>query len=370
MRAVTLWVVAGLLLAETEYRKAIETTIEPFKGLLLGVFFFTVGMGLDPRVLAREPLWLIGCAIGLIAVKAVILFGLGRLYKLSTRAAIETGLLLGPGGEFAFVAIGLAATLGIVTAQTASFTLAVVSVTMALIPIMQTVGQRIAAQLTVPKELAPALKVEPAPHARQAIVVGHGRVGKLLCSMLKLHGCDYIAVDDNPRIVTEDRAQGHPVYYGDATNPAFLKACGLMDASAVIVTIHTQALIDQIVREVRSIKPDILLVARARDAEHASHLYAIGVTDAVPETIEASLQLSEATLVGLGVPTGLVIASIHERRDEFRRLLQVAANEAGRAESRSIRSPRQSLRKAGPSGAGLHGRGKGKPAVTPRGRKR
>ena len=121
-------------------------------------------------------------------------------------------------------------------------------------------------------------------------------------------------------------------------SPAFLKSCGLLEAPAVIVTIHDQDAIDEIVRVARSLRPDILIVSRARDATHARHLYAIGVTDAVPETIEASLQLSEAALVGLGLPTGPVIASIHEKRDEFRHELQEAAGQAGQTATHAIRA--------------------------------
>ncbi len=333
--------VAGLLLAETEFRKAIEATIEPFKGLLLGIFFFTVGMSIDVRVLAREPLWLVASVIGLIGLKAIVLAGLARWFKLSVPASIETGLLLGPGGEFAFVGIGLAATLGVVAPSVASFTLAVTSLTMALIPILALVANRCSALLKEPIKLDTALAELPVPQKRHAIVVGHGRVGKVVCTMLKRHGVAYTAADHDSNSVSEDRAQGHTVYYGDATNPAFLKACGLMDASGVIITIHTRSLINDIVQEVRNARPDILVVARARDAEHARHLYAIGVTDAVPETIEASLQLSEAALVGLGIPTGPVIASIHEQRDEFRQLLQQAAKEVGATGKYSLRAKSQ-----------------------------
>lgn len=321
--------VAGLLLGETEYRKSIEATIEPFKGLLLGIFFFTVGMGIDARELAREPVLLIGCVIGLIALKAAMMIGIARLFKIGWPAAVETGLLLGPGGEFAFVGIGLAASLGILAQNVASFTLAVASLTMALIPLLALLGQRVAKRLEPPKGSDAALAAEPVPQRRHAIVVGHGRVGKVVCAMLDKHGVPYTAVDHHARTVTENRALGHPVFYGDATNPAFLNACGISEAAGVIITIHTRTLIDGIVQEVRRLNPDIPIVARARDAEHASHLYSIGVTDAVPETIEASLQLSEAALVGLGIPAGPVIASIHERRDEFRHALQEAAKRAG-----------------------------------------
>ena len=321
--------VAGLLLAETEYRKAIETTIEPFKGLLLGVFFFTVGMSIDVRVLAQQPLAFLSCVAGLIGVKAAILAGLARWFRLSVPASIETGLLLGPGGEFAFVGIGLAAVLGVVTPAVASFVLGVTSLTMALIPVLSLVANRITARLQEPKKADPALAVVPAPQTKHAIVIGHGRVGKVVCALLKQHGVAYTAAADDALSVSDDRKQGYAVYYGDATNPAFLKACGLMEASGVIITIRTQPAIDAIVREVRQARPDILIVVRARDAEHARHLYATGVTDAVPETIEASLQLSEAALVGLGIATGPVIASIHEKRDEFRHVLQEAAREVG-----------------------------------------
>jgi len=330
--------IAGLLLAETEYRKAIETTIEPFKGLLLGVFFFTVGMSIDVRVLASEPLALIACVIGLIGLKALILTGLARWYNLSVPASIETGLLLGPGGEFAFVGIGLAAALGVVAPSIATFTLAVASLTMALIPLLALVANKVSARMKVPVKVDPALAVTPQPQSKHAIVIGHGRVGKVVCALLDQHGVAYTAVADDAISVSADREQGHAVYYGNATNPAFLSACGLMDASGVIITIRTQPAIEAIVRAVRASRPDILIVARARDADHARHLYAIGVTDAVPETIEASLQLSEAALVGLGIATGPVIASIHEERDRFRRLLQEAAREGGVGVSHAVKA--------------------------------
>lgn len=329
--------VAGLLLAETEFRKAIETTIEPFKGLLLGIFFFTVGMGIDVRELAREPLLLLAGVVGLIALKAAILIGLGRLYKVSLPGAAEMGLLLAPGGEFAFVAIGLAASLGLMAKSVASFTLALTSFTMVLIPLLSHLSHKLAARLEPPRPADPALREGPAAQSKHAIVVGHGRVGKVVCTLLEEHGVAYTAVDQDAHTVTVDRAAGRKVYFGDATNSAFLKSCGVMDAAGVIITIHTQPLIDEIVRQVRSIRPDMLVVSRARDAVHAQHLYSIGVSDAVPETIEASLQLSEAALVGLGIPTGPVIASIHEQRDVFRHQLQEAARRAGVQTTHSIR---------------------------------
>jgi CPA2 family monovalent cation:H+ antiporter-2 len=181
------------------------------------------------------------------------------------------------------------------------------------------------------KPLDPELTVAPDGGRGHAIVVGHGRVGQVVCTMLDRHQFKYVAVDNDAAAVPEQRRQGRTVFYGDATNPEFLKSCGLMEAAATIVTINESDGVDEIVTQVRALRKDMPIVSRARDADHARHLYAIGVTDAVPETIEASLLLSEATLIGLGVPMGLVVATIHEKRDEFRHELQQAAGNAASA---------------------------------------
>jgi CPA2 family monovalent cation:H+ antiporter-2 len=317
--------VAGLLLAETEFRKAIETAIDPFKGLLLGLFFFTVGMNIDVRQIAGNPVWLIAGAAGLIAVKSTILIFLARMFRLSWPASIEVGLLLGPGGEFAFVGIGMASASGLIDGKLSSFAVALATLTMMLTPALSHIARRLAPIVREDKRLAPELAVAPSGGSGHAIVIGHGRVGQVVCTMLDRHNFKYVAVDNDAAAVPEQRRKGRTVFYGDATNPEFLKSCGLMEAAAVIVTINEPEGIDEIVAQVRALRQDILIVSRARDAEHARHLYQIGVTDAVPETIEASLLVSEAALIGLGVAMGLVVASIHEKRDEFRHELQQAA---------------------------------------------
>jgi len=329
---------AGLLLAETEYRKAIEVTVAPFKGLLLGIFFFTVGMNIDFRELVREPLLLAGAVVALIVLKSLLLIGLGKFFRLSWPVAVETGLLLGPGGEFAFVSIGLAAAAGLIDTRLASFTLAVTSVTMALTPLLSVGARLINARLSSGKPVGPELSARPGGGQKHAIVVGYGRVGKVVCELLRRHAIPYIAADSDALTVTRDRRDSHDVYYGDAADPRFLESCGLATAAGVIITIHSVGIIDDVVKHVRAIRPDILIVSRARDAEHARHLYSLGATDAVPETVEASLQLSEAALVGLGVATGLAIASIHEKRDDIRHALQKAAEDAGLEKIHSVKA--------------------------------
>ncbi len=335
--------VAGILLAETEYRKSIEIAIEPFKGVLLGLFFFTVGMQIDVREIVNQPLLVFGAIATLVFIKAVLLTGLATLFGVPRGAALETALLLGPAGEFAFVGIGLATKLGLLSASLSSFALAVTSLSMAFIPVLSMAGRRISLKLQErDRHRDPNLSAIPRKRQGHAIVVGHGRVGQVLCSLLERHVYPFIASDRDPDLVTEHRRSGRDVYFGDATNPAFLKSCGIDHAKAVIVTATGRKDIDAIVKAARLARPDILIVSRARDAAHASHLYEIGVTDAVPETIEASLQLSEASLVGLGLPAGPVIASIHEMRDVFRTELQNAARRSGKQITRAIR--RKTLR--------------------------
>jgi monovalent cation:H+ antiporter-2, CPA2 family len=317
--------IAGLLLAETEYRRAVEAMIDPFRGLLLGVFFFSVGMHIDLGFIWREPLLVAAAFVAMLVAKTLLLAPLCRLFGVPWAATVETSLLLAPGGEFAFIGIGLAVQVGLVAADVAAGVLAVVSLTMGVLPFIALLARRAGHHFEKAVPPSPVFTVlPPDDHARRVLVVGHGRVGRLVCDLLEKHEVAYIAADRDTNLVERWRALGRPLYYGDASNPLFLKRCGIDEALGVIVTIDTAA-VDDVVKAVRARRPDVMIVARAHDAQHARHLYTLRVTDTVPETIEASLQLAESALVGLGVPMGLVIASIHERREAVRHELQAAA---------------------------------------------
>jgi CPA2 family monovalent cation:H+ antiporter-2 len=175
------------------------------------------------------------------------------------------------------------------------------------------------------------------------LIVGFGRVGRLVGEMLTEHGQAFLAIDANPSTVAKGRSEGANVFYGDAGRTEMLERCGIDTARAVVVTMDAPLKVDEVVVATRSLRPDLILIARARDHKHAARLYALGVTDAVPETTEASLQLAENTLVDLGVPMGLVLASIHERRDAFRRIFQEAMPDSDAA--RSPRALRSTLRR-------------------------
>ena len=314
--------VAGLLLAETEFRKAIENAIGPFKGLLLGLFFFSIGMTIDPGAVVRAPVALALGVVGLILGKGAILYVLGRLFRLPRVAAVELAMLLGPAGEFAFVGIGLAASLGLIGKGIAGVTLTVTAVTMALIPVLAALAARMRARIEAARPLDPDLAVRPQGATGHAIVIGNGRVGQVVSDLLDRNGVAHVTVDNNPRSVLIERRQGREVYFGDAIDAEFLTQCGLAEARAVIITAALDAAaVEELVQQIRAMRPDVVIVARARDADQARKLYALGVTDAVPETIEASLQLSEAALLGMGLAAGRVIESIHDKRDEFRAVL-------------------------------------------------
>ena len=317
--------VAGVLLAETEYRHEVEVKIEPFKGLLLSLFFVSLGIRLDLSLLVANPVLILGVAIGLLVVKAAMVFGLGLAMKLGTKASAEAALILAAGGEFAFVILDNAMGAQVVPREVGQAVLVSATLTMFLIPGLAALGARLGRRAS-PIKLAesPAAgepdRVGPEPEG-QVLVIGYGRVGKLVGDMLGRHALSWIAVERDARLVEQGRREGGRIYYGDASRLELLERCGLATARAVVVTMDAPEAAEAVVAAARGARPDLTIVARARDARHAARLYELGATDAVPETIEASLQLSEAVLVDIGVPMGLVIASIHERRDEYRKVL-------------------------------------------------
>ena len=324
---------AGLLLAETEYRRAIEAVVDPFKGLLLGIFFVSVGMGLDVTALLREPGAILLGSVGLVLLKAGVIAALSRVFGLPPQVGVETGLLLGPGGEFAFVIVGAAVASQLLPYETGQTLLVITTVTMVAIPLFARLARPLGKRLA--PTVAPVTVEMPSPETDtngRVIVAGFGRVGQLVAEMLERHGIAYLAIDSNPALVAAQRAMGKPVYYGDSGSPPFLHACGLDSARAIVITLDSPPAIRTVVEAARQARSDLTIVSRARDARHATQLYRLGVNDAVPETIEASLQLSEAVLVDLGVAMGPVIASIHERRDEFRKILLAGSAEAAAAE--------------------------------------
>ena len=322
--------IGGLLLAGTEYRRQVEVTIEPFKGLLLGVFLIAVGLGFDPLRVAAAPLATLGGAVLLVAAKLLVLAPAARLFGLGWPIAAQAGLLLGPGGEFGLVILSVAAAQGLLPRGMADTAMLAVALSMGCIPLLSAVGRRHAPRLAPRQAVAAALLPPEAADSSTArvIMAGFGRVGQTVAALLEAHAVPYVAIDRDPDRVARQRRAGRPVYWGDITLPALLRQLDIAHALALVVTLDDRRAADEVVAAARAARPDLLIVARARDAAHAAHLYHVGASDAVPETVEASLQLSEAVLVDIGIPMGPVIASIHEKRAEVQAAIKAAAPHA------------------------------------------
>lgn len=321
--------IGGLLLAGTEYRRQVEVTIDPFKGLFVGVFLISIGMSLDIRMLGAHPFLVLGAACGMVLLKLPVIAFLARAFGLTWANGLRVGLLLGPGGEFAFVIVAAAAGERLLAPDIAAMALFVTALTMATIPLLSKLGDRLAPRLSPSTPVDPRLLVPDVSDALpRVIIAGFGRVGQTVATMLEVHKVPYVAIDRDPDRVARQRQRHEAVYFGDMTQIELLRRLHLETARALVVTLDDPAAADALVAAARAERDDLLILARARDARHAAHLYSIGASHAVPETIEASLQLSEAVLVDVGVPMGPVIASIHEERDALQATIKAMAPNA------------------------------------------
>jgi len=304
---------AGLLLAETEYRHEIEVDLEPFKGLMLGLFFVSVGMGIDWRLVAEMPVRLIASVVGLIALKAAIVAALCRAFGLPRHTAIEAGLLLGQAGEFAFIVVGMALTLGLVQDAAGQFMLIVAGLSMLVTPPVAALARRAAAGLE--RSASAAAAAEPIePLDGHVVVAGFGRVGRMLAAALQAEAVPFVAVDPDPGTVARGRADGLPVFFGDASRLDMLERAHVAAAAGVVITMDDFAAAERIVRGIRLRWSSVPIYVRARDSAHARLLIAAGASSAVPETVEASLQLAGRVLEGLGVDEDIVRRRLEHQR--------------------------------------------------------
>ena len=312
--------VAGLLIAETEYHTEVEAMTAPFKGLALGVFLITVGMGLDLGLIWANlgPIALAVCAVLIIkaAVTALLLKAMGAASGTST----EAGILLASPSETTLIVLSAAVTARLITPDAAQFWQIVTALGLTVTPILA-IGGRWLARRVDRAGLTGMTEVNP--EEARAIIVGFGRVGRLVADMLRGHDKPFLAIDSDADLVSQGLRDGYPAAFADASRGASLAPLGIDRATAVILTMDDPQGAQRLVKRLRAQHPNLPIIARARDASHAAALYKAGASHAVPETLESSLQLSEAVLVDLGVPMGLVIASVHEKRDEMREQIMV-----------------------------------------------
>jgi CPA2 family monovalent cation:H+ antiporter-2 len=317
--------IAGLLLAGTEYRRQVEVTIAPFKGLLVGIFLISIGMTLDWHALLSDFWLVLGIATALILVKAALIMVASLGFGLTWRQGLQSGLLLGPAGEFGFVVVAAAVQRQILDQATSGLVLLVAALTMATIPLMSWIGGSLAPRGRQRVIDATLLPPEPGDATPRVIIAGFGRVGRMVADMLDRHGTPYVAIDRDPDRVAYERATTPHIFYGDLTSVALLRRVNVDTALALVVTVDDPEMAATLVATARGERADLRIIARARDGRHAASLYRAGATDAVPETIEASLQLAEAVLVEVGIPMGPIIVSIHEKRAALQDEIKAAA---------------------------------------------
>lgn len=293
---------AGLLLAETEFRHQIEAEIEPFKGLLLGLFFMSVGMNIDFVLAFERGVWVVLSVLGLIAIKTVIGTVLARLFLPNWGTSLRTGLMLAEAGEFAFVVIGQATLIyGILPAETGQFMVVVAGLSMALTPVLASIGQKLESMLGK-EPVTCELDDKSTEHIHDhVIILGFGRVGQSVASVLAQQGIPYIAFDSDTKRVRQMREHGEPVFFGDGSKVDVLERAGASWASALLMTTDDPKSSEHTVASVHHKWPDLPILVRSRDLSHSEALVRAGATTVVPETLEASLQLSGHVLHALGM---------------------------------------------------------------------
>jgi CPA2 family monovalent cation:H+ antiporter-2 len=313
---------AGLLLSETEYRHHIEIDIAPFKGLLIGLFFITVGMTIDLRAVWNNLGLILAAVAALLVVKAVIAFVASRIFRVSVAVSAEVAVLLAQGGEFAFVVITLARSSGLVAGDLAQLATAVVGISMMVTPLCAAAGQWLGRRLQE-VDHRQHMPADGATELRDHVVIGgYGRVGQMVGRLLAAENVPFVALDTNGELVAEWRKRGHMCFFGDAGRPELLERVGAADARAFVVTVNARQSAERMVAAARKGRPDAPVFARALDAEHAVRLLELGAVDVIPEAVEASLQLGGRLLESLGASEEAVGRRLDELREEERARLR------------------------------------------------
>lgn len=310
--------IAGLLIADSSYRHQIIAEIQPFRGLLLGLFFMSMGMSLNLDRFLDHPLVLLTVVGVLIAVKSCALWFLARLFGIRNRASVSVALLLAQGGEFALVLFALAKGMGVLDESLFQHLLIVVLISMLATPVLEKFAYRIflssgKAIPTVPEIDLSGSEQDDKP----VILAGFGRMGHRVGYIMELMKVPYVAIDRKVALVDRERADGKPVYYGDARQPEVLRAAGVADASLVIVSIDDLEATDRVVSTLHTSFPDIPVFARGHDLINCHDLAELGAHFTVSETLEASAELAHAALLYMGADDGEVAVALEHFRNDY-----------------------------------------------------
>ncbi len=318
---------AGLMLSETEYKHQVETDIRPFRDVLMGLFFISVGASLDVSIVLKEGFWIGLLTVGLIIGKGAVIAILTRFAGYEFPVAFRTGLILGQAGEFSFAVLVVAISNGLLTLEETQPIIAATLLSMLITPILIRYNRRITERLfrgtymsgmnAPPKELVIACETL----SKHVIICGFGRIGQNLANILREMKVSYVALDIDHSLIREAWEAGESVFYGDSTHTGILKKAELERASALIITIDDAHVAEHIIHSARSLNKDIPIIVRSKDEQYMDRLHDVGASNVVPESFEASMMLAIHVLQHLGIPTNKSMAFVEQaRKDEYRRL--------------------------------------------------
>lgn len=308
--------VAGLMIAETEYRYRIEEEISSMKSLLLGLFFMTIGMSFDFNLLISSFHYIAIVSFAIIAIKSIIIITLGRLFKFPIAPSIHCGLLLSQGGEFSFVVFLIAVQLGFISSSLSQFLMTTVTFTMALTPILASLGRKTKSYLYTREVLQDnKLKSEIGNISKHIIVIGFSRVGRIVSYILKKKNINYLILENNHRTVTSQRFKGFNIYYGDALNIDILRHIGVERSESVVIAIEDEFACMKITRFIHENFPAVAVITKSENIVNADRLKKVGASFVVAKNVETGLQLSHAALSSVGVGSEEISSALNAFRD-------------------------------------------------------
>ncbi len=311
---------AGLLIAETEYRHEVEVIFEPVKELLLGVFFLSIGMMIDVREVFNSPYWLFGSVIGIFVIKAALMFPLCLSFGIAKARALEVSIILAQGGEFAFLILSMALAADLIPVQDVQFFLLLTAISMLCSPIFSMLAPLAGRKLYEAKQreyVRSSQDKDTTPPGLHIIIAGFGRIGKVLGTILEKEMIPYVAIDQDGERVTRLRAKGYRVIYGDARKIQLWRRLKPETAAAVVITIDNHEAAVGILKAVRAEWPMLPIIIRAKDTAAMVNLYDLGANSVVPETLESSLQLASRLLTQLGLEEQEISDLIYRKRKQL-----------------------------------------------------
>jgi len=309
----------GMTLSDSKYRLQIEAHIEPYKGILMSLFFVAVGMSLDVSIVFDHPISIAQHVFMIMLIKIMVIFVLALLFGHDSSNAFRISFLLSQSGEFGFVLFGSAKLLGIIDDEMFAVGIAVISITMLLTPFYVKLGELLASQTT--EESAPIGEVPDDESLENVVLIGFGRVGQTIARLLESSQTPYIAYDHDSQLVLQEREKGRPVYFGNMSDPSLLSAISLAKAKVVVVTVDSPLQAVRIVSHIKDIYPGVQLFARARDMKTKHLLMKYGANWAMPEAMEASLLIGSETLMAMNIDKPTIDELIEAMRREDYKLL-------------------------------------------------